>query len=63
MGLLAKAAPQMDVLTMGFPVSIAVSFLVLFATLPFLMTAMERIIDGSFETIGGFIAGAGVLRK
>ena len=63
MGLLAKAAPQMDVLTMGFPVSIAVSFLVLFATLPFLMSAMERIIDGSFQTLGGFIAGAGSLRK
>ena len=51
MGLLAKAAPQMDVLTMGFPVSIGVSFLLLFATLPFLMTAMERIIDGSFQTL------------
>jgi flagellar biosynthetic protein FliR len=63
MGLLAKAAPQMDILTMGFPVSIGVSFLLLFATLPFLMTAMERIIDGSFQTLGAFIDGAGVLRK
>ena len=59
MGLLAKASPQMDVLTMGFPVSIGVSFLILFATLPFLMTAFERIIDGSFQTISGFIVGAG----
>jgi flagellar biosynthetic protein FliR len=59
MGLLAKAAPQMDVLTMGFPVSIAVSFIILFATLPFLMTAFERIIDGSFQTIEGFVMGAG----
>jgi flagellar biosynthetic protein FliR len=59
MGLLAKAAPQMDVLTMGFPVSIGVSFIILFATLPFLMTAFERIIDGSFSTLQGFIMGAG----
>jgi flagellar biosynthesis protein FliR len=59
MGLLAKAAPQMDVLTMGFPVSIGVSFLILFGTLPFLMTAFERIIDGSFQTLEGFILGAG----
>jgi len=59
MGLLAKAAPQMDVLTMGFPVSIGVSFVILFATLPFLMTAFERIIDGSFQTLEGFIMGAG----
>ncbi len=59
MGLLAKAAPQMDVLTMGFPLSIGVSFLVLFATLPFLMSVFERIIDGSFQTLQGFIRGAG----
>jgi len=59
MGLLAKASPQMDVLTMGFPLSIGVSFLILFATLPFLMTAFERIIDGSFQTIEGFVVGAG----
>ena len=59
MGLLAKAAPQIDVLTMGFPVSIGVSFLILFATLPFLMTAFERIIDGSFQTIEGFIMNVG----
>jgi flagellar biosynthesis protein FliR len=61
MGLMAKAAPQMDVLSMGFPVSIAVSFLILFATLPILMTAMERIIDGSFQSLSGFIRTAGAL--
>jgi flagellar biosynthetic protein FliR len=63
MGLLARAAPQMDILTMGFPVSIGVSFLLLFATMPFLMTAMERIIDGSFQTLNGFITTAGALRR
>jgi flagellar biosynthesis protein FliR len=44
---------------MGFPVSIGVSFIILFATLPLLMTAFERIIDGSFATLQGFIMGAG----
>ena len=63
MGLLARAAPQMDVLTMGFPVSIGVGFILLFATMPFLMTAMERIIDGSFQSLSGFIATAGALRR
>jgi flagellar biosynthetic protein FliR len=63
MGLMAKAAPQMDVLTMGFPLSIGVTFILLFATLPFLMTAFERIIDGGFQTIGSFIAGAGSLKR
>ena len=63
MGLLARAAPQMDILTMGFPVSIGVSFILLFATMPFLMTAMERIIDGSFQSLSGFISTAGSLAK
>ncbi len=63
MGLLAKAAPQMDVLTMGFPVSIAVSFIVLFGTMPFIMTAMEKIIDGSFQTLGNLITGIGALKR
>ena len=63
MGLMAKAAPQMDVLTMGFPVSIAVSFLVLFGTLPFIMSAMEKIIDGSFQTLGQLIGSVGGLRR
>jgi flagellar biosynthesis protein FliR len=62
MGLMAKAAPQMDVLSMGFPVSIGVSFLLLYATMPFLMTAMERIIDGSFTQLQGIITSMGSVK-
>ena len=59
MGLLAKASPQMDILSMGFPLAIGVSFLMLFATLPFLMTAFDRIIGNGLEAIGGFIVEVG----
>ncbi len=59
MGLLAKAAPQMDVLTMGFPLSIGVAFVLIYAGLPFLMTAMERVIDASFGSLGTLIQGLG----
>lgn len=62
MGLLSKAAPQMDLLTMGFPISIAVSFLLLFAVLPALMTAFSRLIDGSFQSIGSLVFGVGGIR-
>jgi flagellar biosynthetic protein FliR len=48
MGLLAKAAPQMNLLMMGFPVAIGVAFLILFLALPFLMEAFGKIIDASF---------------
>jgi flagellar biosynthesis protein FliR len=58
-GLMSKASPQMDVLSMGFPISIAVSFLLLFAAMPALMTAFSRIIDGGFESIGTLVIGLG----
>jgi flagellar biosynthetic protein FliR len=49
MGLLAKAAPQMNVLVMGFPVAIAVAFLLLLSTLPYLLDAFGGLIDATFE--------------
>ena len=52
MGLLAKAAPQMNLLTEGFPVAIIVAFIVLVLCLPFLVDAFARLIDGSFNTLG-----------
>ena len=51
MGLLAKAAPQMNLLLLGFPIAISAAFLMLFLTLPFLMEAFSRVIDASFEGI------------
>jgi len=53
MGLLAKAAPQMNLLMMGFPVAIGVAFLSLFLILPFLTDATARLIEASFRELGG----------
>jgi flagellar biosynthetic protein FliR len=62
-GLMSKAAPQMDALSMGFPLSIGVAFLLLFVAMPYMFTAMEGIIDGSFQTLGTFISMAGGIGK
>jgi len=51
MGLLAKAAPQMNMLMLGFPIAILVAFTVLFLTLPFLIEGFEKVIDESFVSI------------
>lgn len=48
MGLLAKAAPQMNLLMFGFPVAIGVAFLVLFLALPFLVEGFTKILDIAF---------------
>lgn len=59
MGLLAKAAPQMNLLMMGFPIAIGVAFLILFFTLPFLMEAFGRLIDMSFYKLVEIFARSG----
>ncbi len=51
LGLFAKAAPQMNLLMMGFPISIGVAFLILFVSLPFLVELFSAIIDYSFQEV------------
>ncbi len=51
MGLLAKAAPQMNLLMLSFPMNIFISFLVLFAAMPFIIESFEAILDAGFEGV------------
>ncbi len=51
MGLLAKSAPQMNLLMLGFPVSILVAYSVLVVAVPMLMTSFDRVLDRSFEDL------------
>ena len=48
MGLLAKAAPQMNLLMLSFPLNIFMAFLVLIAVMPLLIQSFEQIIDHGF---------------
>ncbi|MBN1698329.1 MAG: flagellar biosynthetic protein FliR [Spirochaetales bacterium] len=56
-GLLAKAAPQMNLLMMGFPIAIGVAFLIIFATIPFLMETFRHMLDAGFEGVSRLILG------
>jgi flagellar biosynthesis protein FliR len=51
MGLLAKAAPQMNLLMLGFPIAITVAFTVLMLILPQLIETFSGILDSGFETM------------
>ena len=51
MGLLAKAAPQMNLLMMGFPISIGVAFLIMLVTIPYIMEAFDRLLTLGFEEL------------
>ncbi|MCL2233686.1 MAG: flagellar biosynthetic protein FliR [Treponema sp.] len=50
-GLISKAAPQINILSEGFPISIMVSFLVIHAALPFMVEVFGRVIGSGFETL------------
>ena len=50
-GLISKAAPQINILSEGFPISISVAFLLIFASLPFMVDAFIHVINSGFKTI------------
>jgi len=51
MGLLTKAAPQMNLLSEGFPLTILVTFFLLTIMFPFLMETFSSILETSFESL------------
>jgi flagellar biosynthetic protein FliR len=57
-GLLSKAAPQMNLLTEGFPLSISVAFIILMVSMPFMTEAFSRILDSGFRDLASMLAGA-----
>jgi len=50
-GLISKAAPQINILSEGFPIAIITAYLLLFATLPFLVEAFSHVIEAGFANI------------
>ncbi|MDR3304031.1 MAG: flagellar biosynthetic protein FliR [Treponema sp.] len=50
-GLISKAAPQINILSEGFPISITVAFVLIFASMPFMVEAFSRVIDVGFKNI------------
>ncbi|MCL1959337.1 MAG: flagellar biosynthetic protein FliR [Spirochaetes bacterium] len=50
-GLISKAAPQINILSEGFPISITTAFILLFASLPFMTEAFSHVIDSGFRTL------------
>lgn len=55
MGLLAKAAPQMNLLMLGFPINIGVAFLMIFLAMPLIVYAFAEVIEASFESMGSML--------
>lgn len=50
-GLISKAAPQINILSEGFPISISVAFVLIMAILPFMVEALGRVLEGGFRSL------------
>ncbi len=56
MGLLAKAAPQMNLLMVGFPIQIGVGFIIMLMAAPFLAEKMSQLVDMGFDTLEAYFS-------
>lgn len=51
LGLVGKAAPQMNLMMMGFPINIGLGFVLLMASMPFLVQAFTSVVNNGFDTL------------
>ena len=58
-GLISKAAPQINILSEGFPISITTAFLLIYSSLPFMTEAFAKVIDSGFSSIQSLYAQIG----
>jgi len=55
MGILAKAAPQMNIMMFGFPIQIIVGFVMLLITSPLIIRIMRVALERSFQFLNGIL--------
>lgn len=53
LGLIGKAAPQMNLMMMGFPINIGLGFFLMIAAMPFLVQAFTAVVDNGFNSMEG----------
>jgi flagellar biosynthetic protein FliR len=58
-GLISKAAPTINILSEGFPISITVAFVLIYATLPFMIEAFAAVIDAGFAVLQNWYIATG----
>ncbi|MBS0309445.1 MAG: flagellar biosynthetic protein FliR [Proteobacteria bacterium] len=51
LGILTRAAPQLNIFGIGFPVAIGVGFIMIAITIPYMATPIERLLQEGVDTI------------
>ncbi|MEW6313688.1 MAG: flagellar biosynthetic protein FliR [Pseudomonadota bacterium] len=50
-GIMSRAAPQLNIFAVGFPLTLAVGFFALYFSMPYFLPALERLFQGGMEAI------------
>lgn len=58
LGILTRAAPQLNIFGIGFPLTLSVGFIVIALALPYLATPLERLFQEGVEMSGQLVSGA-----
>jgi len=62
LGILTRAAPQLNLFGIGFPITLTVGFVVIGLALPYLATPLERLFQQGIEMTGQMLAAASATR-
>jgi flagellar biosynthetic protein FliR len=57
MGIMTRASPQLNVFSVGFPITMTVGFVIITATLPMFFTNFEFLLVDTYTTMGAIIRG------
>ena len=58
-GLISKTAPQINILSEGFPISIMAAFILMIVTMPFMIETFSRVITDGFRVIESLLISIG----
>ncbi|RXZ32832.1 flagellar biosynthetic protein FliR [Oxalobacteraceae bacterium CAVE-383] len=51
LGVLSRAAPQLNLFGIGFPITLATGFVMIAISLPYMLTPMERLFNNSYQMV------------
>ncbi len=57
MGVMTRTAPQLNIFSVGFPITMTIGFIVILVTLPGLVPILEKLLTEAFSVIGELTGG------
>ena len=56
-GVMMRAAPQLNVFSIGFPITLTLGFIFMLVSLPIFLPQFQGLLDGAFAALSGILGG------